>query len=102
MCTNPLYWHCLLYTSQPIQFEPLTDDLSKELKESCKPGLMPMAGIKVHPSGCVMPEEFKIYAERLKKFTVYDDDTWVISYPKCGKCCYVVHTYYTITSLSSP
>lgn len=70
---------------KPIEFQYLTDELSKELRDACKPGLMPMASIKVTPSGCVMPEEYKIYAERLYNFEVREDDTWVISYPKCGK-----------------
>ncbi|KAG8261490.1 hypothetical protein J6590_070895 [Homalodisca vitripennis] len=69
---------------KPIEFTPMTDDLSEELRVSCKPGLMPMAGVTVSPSGCAMPEEYELYAERLHNFEVYEDDVWVISYPKCG------------------
>uniref|UniRef100_A0A1B6GG97 Sulfotransferase domain-containing protein n=1 Tax=Cuerna arida TaxID=1464854 RepID=A0A1B6GG97_9HEMI len=69
---------------KPIEFTPMTDDLSEELRVSCKPGLMPMAAITVSPSGCAMPEEYELYAERLHNFEVYEDDVWVISYPKCG------------------
>lgn len=70
---------------KPIEFTVLADDLSEELRASCKPGLMPMAGVRVSPSNCAMPEEYELYAERLRNFEVYEDDTWVISYPKCGE-----------------
>ncbi|XP_075212042.1 luciferin sulfotransferase-like [Lycorma delicatula] len=68
----------------PIKVEPLNDNLSEKLRNSCKPGLMPMGGVKVYPSECVMPTEYVPYAERLRHFTVRPDDVWVISYPKCG------------------
>lgn len=67
-----------------LEFEDITDELTKKIEEKCKPGLMPVAGIRVIPSNCVMPREFKPYAERLMNFEVREDDVWVISYPKCG------------------
>ncbi|XP_022184433.1 luciferin sulfotransferase isoform X1 [Nilaparvata lugens] len=69
---------------QPIRVETLGDSLSEKLRLSCKPGLMPMGGVRVFPSGCVMPTEYVPYAERLRHFSVRPDDVWVISYPKCG------------------
>ncbi|KAL1455397.1 hypothetical protein WDU94_009492 [Cyamophila willieti] len=67
-----------------LEFEDINDELTKKIDEKCKPGLMPVASIRVIPSNCVMPREFKPYAERLMNFEVREDDVWVISYPKCG------------------
>lgn len=58
---------------------------------------MPMAAVQVSPSGSAMPEEYEIYAERLHNFQVQEDDTWVISYPKCGQYT-ILHTSYTLNS----
>lgn len=68
-----------------LEFEDITDELTNKIEEKCKPGLMPVAGIRVIPSNCVMPREFKPYAERLMNFEIREDDVWVISYPKCGE-----------------
>jgi sulfotransferase len=31
-----------------------------------------------------MIEKYKQYAERIKRLTVYEDDTWIVTFPKCG------------------
>ncbi|CAH0389180.1 unnamed protein product [Bemisia tabaci] len=69
---------------EPISVEPLDDELSARIRGGCRPGLMPAAGIKVQPSGCCLPNEYQLYAERLRTFHVRHDDIWCISYPKCG------------------
>lgn len=33
---------------------------------------------------CVMIEKYIQFAERIKNLTVYEDDVWVVSFPKCG------------------
>lgn len=32
----------------------------------------------------VMPKEYEKYFEAIRNLKVFDDDTWVITYPKCG------------------
>ena len=40
--------------------------------------------IRVNPSGFVFITETEKYLERLRKFEVRDDDTWICTFPKCG------------------
>lgn len=39
---------------------------------------------EVNVKKVVMPEKFKPMAVRIKEMEVYDDDIWVMSFPKCG------------------
>lgn len=32
----------------------------------------------------VLPAKHERFLEKIRNLTVYEDDTWVISYPKCG------------------
>lgn len=32
----------------------------------------------------ILPKAFDKYIERIRELKVYDDDIWVITYPKCG------------------
>ncbi|XP_062564653.1 luciferin sulfotransferase-like [Armigeres subalbatus] len=36
------------------------------------------------PKPCVLPEKYQQFAERVRNFPVYDDDVWIITFPKCG------------------
>ncbi|XP_062549712.1 luciferin sulfotransferase-like [Armigeres subalbatus] len=46
----------------------------------------------VNPSGnpswkpvhCVMPSMYQKYADRIRELTVYDDDVWIVTFPKAG------------------
>ena len=32
----------------------------------------------------IMTEKYRSFAEKVKNFKVYEDDIWVITFPKCG------------------
>uniref|UniRef100_A0A182N2Z9 Sulfotransferase domain-containing protein n=1 Tax=Anopheles dirus TaxID=7168 RepID=A0A182N2Z9_9DIPT len=36
------------------------------------------------PAYCVLNENYKAFAERIHNFTVYEDDLWIVTAPKCG------------------
>lgn len=39
----------------------------------------------VKVDGCILPENYKQFADAIENFEVRDDDIWVCSYPKSGK-----------------
>lgn len=42
-------------------------------------------GLDFYPElKCLLPMKFLQYSKRIHDLTVYEDDTWVLSYPKCG------------------
>lgn len=41
-------------------------------------------GLPWEPKACVLPDKYQHFAERVRNFTVYDDDVWIITFPKCG------------------
>ncbi|CAH1389884.1 unnamed protein product [Nezara viridula] len=67
-----------------MSYDELQDPISEYIKDHRISGLMPVAEVRVKPSGLVMPKEFIKYMERIRNFEVRPDDVWVISYPKCG------------------
>uniref|UniRef100_A0A6E8WBN7 Sulfotransferase domain-containing protein n=1 Tax=Anopheles coluzzii TaxID=1518534 RepID=A0A6E8WBN7_ANOCL len=36
------------------------------------------------PAHCVLNEHYKLFAERIRNLTVYEDDLWIVTAPKCG------------------
>lgn len=36
------------------------------------------------PHPCLLVRNFNQFAKRIRDFTVYADDIWIVSYPKCG------------------
>uniref|UniRef100_A0A8W7P036 Sulfotransferase domain-containing protein n=1 Tax=Anopheles coluzzii TaxID=1518534 RepID=A0A8W7P036_ANOCL len=36
------------------------------------------------PPAAIVPAKFRNYAEQVRDFRVYDDDVWIVTYPKCG------------------
>jgi len=41
--------------------------------------------IKVWPPSSAILAEFRHHAEKIRKFTVKEDDVWIVTYPKCGE-----------------
>jgi len=41
--------------------------------------------IIIWPPGCALFAEFRHHAEKIRKFTVREDDVWIVTYPKCGE-----------------
>ncbi|KAL1376099.1 hypothetical protein pipiens_004509 [Culex pipiens pipiens] len=60
--------------------------LNKNIVEVC------LDDLSVNPTGdptwtpvhCVMPTRYCEFAERIRNLTVYDDDVWVVTFPKAG------------------
>jgi hypothetical protein len=64
--------------------EPLNSELAKKLETEVIVNLMK---IKDNDSDnyCMMPQKFiETCLERVKNFEVFEDDVWVVTYPKCG------------------
>lgn len=36
------------------------------------------------PIHCIMPSKYRLYADRIRNLTVYEDDVWVVTFPKAG------------------
>ncbi|KAF6199914.1 hypothetical protein GE061_006212 [Apolygus lucorum] len=72
------------YGQSMAKAEVLKDPIADYIRDHRLPGLMPVGDVKIEPSGLIMPKEFVPYLDRIKNFEVRPDDTWVISFPKCG------------------
>jgi hypothetical protein len=40
--------------------------------------------VKCEPGGAVMPTPYKKGAEKIYRFKPRKDDTWIVTFPKCG------------------
>jgi estrone sulfotransferase len=40
----------------------------------------------VKSRGYILPESYKKFAQKIEELEVQDDDLWVVSFPKTGKC----------------
>lgn len=36
------------------------------------------------PAHCIMPSRYRLYADRIRNLTVYEDDVWIVTFPKAG------------------
>lgn len=41
--------------------------------------------LRVEPSHCLLPPQFVFLGPRIRDMTVYEDDVWMVSYPRTGK-----------------
>ncbi|XP_046418746.1 luciferin sulfotransferase-like [Neodiprion fabricii] len=63
------------------QFTPVGGELGEILQKTFT-NYFRTAYIKV--DGCILPENYKQFADAIENFEVRDDDIWVCSYPKTG------------------
>lgn len=42
--------------------------------------------IEVNPGRVILPPDFKEIGERIMDLKVREDDVWLVSYPRTGKC----------------
>ena len=42
------------------------------------------AFLRVNSGHCILPREFVFYASRIRNMDIYDDDVWIVSYPRTG------------------
>ena len=48
------------------------------------PGYADKGLVKCHPGGTVMPSCYKEGAEKVYNYKARKDDTWIVTFPKCG------------------
>jgi hypothetical protein len=70
--------------NQELQYEVLRGPLVDKFI-SANPTLQDEGLVKIWPPGCAIFAEFRHHAERTRKFTVREDDVWIITYPKSGE-----------------
>uniref|UniRef100_A0A182QHY4 Sulfotransferase domain-containing protein n=1 Tax=Anopheles farauti TaxID=69004 RepID=A0A182QHY4_9DIPT len=87
---------CVALSTNMFTYKPLTSEQAKTVQ-------VPINGplVEVHlsdtsdlpkgdgsrtgpPAYCVLNENYKAFAERIHNFTVYEDDLWIVTAPKCG------------------
>jgi estrone sulfotransferase len=56
----------------------LGDILSKKFTNAFRSGY-----VKIHE--CILPGNYKKFAQKIEELQVRDDDLWVVSFPKTGK-----------------
>lgn len=62
-------------------FSTVEDEKGEKLDEMF--GVKP-SFLKVLPSHCLLPPKIVFYAQKIRDLTVYEDDIWMISYPRTG------------------
>jgi hypothetical protein len=70
--------------NEELQYEVLRGPLVDKFK-TANQTLHDDGLIKIWPPGCAMFAEFRHHAEKIRKFTVREDDVWIITYPKSGE-----------------
>ncbi|XP_043265449.1 luciferin sulfotransferase [Colletes gigas] len=66
---------------KPISFATIEGDVGARLDK--------MFGVKssflrVEPSHCILPPHFVFYGSRIRDMEIYEDDVWMVSYPRTG------------------
>ncbi|XP_055530642.1 luciferin sulfotransferase-like [Wyeomyia smithii] len=75
-----------------FSFKPLNCELVKSL--SC-PGAPTFIEVKLEDLSenprldsesktCILPEKYQHFADKVRNFEVFDDDVWIVTFPKCG------------------
>jgi hypothetical protein len=70
--------------NQDLQYEVLRGPLEDKFK-TANQIFEDDSIIKIWPPGCAILAEFRHHAEKIGKFTVREDDVWIITYPKSGE-----------------
>ena len=70
--------------NQELQYEVLRGPLEDKFK-TANQIFEDDSIIKIWPPGCAILAEFQHHAEKIRKFTVREDDVWIITYPKSGE-----------------
>lgn len=67
-----------------FKFELISDKYTNDLKEKSIAPRKSYSEMIVHPSGCILPLTFQGALEKIRNFKVLPDDTWIVTFPKCG------------------
>ena len=73
-----------------LSWEELDDDLSKEFQKEFSSDT-PGPEIRVFPSGMVFPAVYTERANIIHRLPIRQDDTFVVSFPKCGEVTAFCH-----------
>lgn len=68
---------------EPFIFSTIEGENGKKLDEMF--GNSPSC-IKVQPGNCILTPKFVLYAQKIRDMKVYEDDIWMVSHPRTGKC----------------
>jgi hypothetical protein len=68
---------------QSFVFSTMENEKGRKLDEMF--GVRP-SFLRVQPSNCLLPPKFVFYAQKIRDLIVYEDDVWMISHPRTGKC----------------
>ncbi|XP_032665688.1 luciferin sulfotransferase-like [Odontomachus brunneus] len=66
---------------EPIVFSYLEDKTGEKLDKMY--GFKP-SFLKVQPSCCLLPPQFVFNAQKIRNVKVYEDDIWMVSFPRTG------------------
>lgn len=66
-------------------FENVEDKHTEELISKTVSRNQSNADHFVWPPGCCVNSRFRHFLQKIQDFEVLPDDTWVITFPKCGK-----------------
>ncbi|XP_053975783.1 luciferin sulfotransferase [Hylaeus volcanicus] len=66
---------------EPISFATVEGDVGARLDKMF--GVKP-SFLRVEPSHCLLPPHFVFYGTRIRDMEIYEDDVWIVSYPRTG------------------
>ena len=73
------------YPISGVKIEALEEDESYK-KFITKQDAYKLGFCRLMPYNQVMPKSYTKHAKRIHDFDIRDDDVWISSFPKCGKC----------------
>lgn len=71
---------------KPITFTTVEGDAGAKLDKIFQ---VKSSFLRVQPSDCLLPPHFVFYGSRIRDMEVYEDDVWMVSYPRTGE--YICH-----------
>lgn len=65
-------------------FEDICDKYTEDIKNKSISKAQSYGEIIANPSKCILSLPFRKTFERIYNFEVFEDDTWIVTFPKCG------------------
>lgn len=66
----------------PLNFTTVEGDVGQKLDKMY--GVKP-SFLRVKPGNCLLPPQFVFHGAKIRDMEIYDDDVWMVSYPRTGK-----------------
>lgn len=79
-----------------LNFTTIEGDVGRRLDKMF--GVKP-SFLRVEPGHCLLPPQFVFHGVNIRDMEIYDDDVWMISYPRTGKIrsnLYFIFYIYTV------